>query len=680
MAATKELRPQPGFQEDFLSSSADVVVGGGSAGAGKSYALLLESTRHVLDPNFTGIIFRRTSVELTTPGGLWDTARTVYSSPDVAAEMIDNNHLSRFPSGARIKFSHLQHEKNKFDHHGGQYAFIGFDELTTFSKGQFFYLLTRNRPAAGCRVRPYCRATCNPDADSWVRELLDWWIDPDTGYAIPERSGVIRYFTFENDVLVWVTKEWRDSDGNGPKSFTFIPGSIDDNKELMEADPTYKATLRAKDHVTKERLLKGNWNVTYKGGMFNPTWFRIVPQPPPGIKLVRYWDFAASEQKENTEPDWTVGALCGIHGDTLYIVDIERGQWTPAITEERMKRCAEIDGKNTEVGWEEEHGSSGKFVSSQIVRRVLQGYVVRPDYVTGNKIERAKPWAAMAEHGGVALVAGEWNRTFLAEAGSFPLGKKDQIDAVSGAYKLLTSTKKVWENGVFKFPMDWSVDFVNLDKNTLLLCSQWMQKDRSSAVLMMTWNQEKGVMTVYDEYTTETSRPEEVIPEIVSRLRTHSNGLMRTPKHFDWYGNDAMFGKYGGDMSEVYSRYRVSLIANKMYDERGSIAMIDRLMQRRRLIIHNRCDELYRQMCEWEMGDTGAAQGYAACRALCNVASAIYEQGVARQPRQTPFKPYTTKHTKYQKEMDRLSDRGQFGERVRRQVGIQKRKSTGGFV
>ena len=53
-------------------------------------------------------------------------------------------------------------------------------------------MLSRNRST--CGVTPYVRATCNPDADSWVAKFIEWWIDQDTGYPIPERSGKLRWF------------------------------------------------------------------------------------------------------------------------------------------------------------------------------------------------------------------------------------------------------------------------------------------------------------------------------------------------------------------------------------------------------------------------------------------------------------------------------------------------------
>nr|WP_234841454.1 terminase family protein [Sinorhizobium meliloti] len=73
--------------------------------------------------------------------------------------------------------------------------------MTHFSAKQFWYMVSRNRSMSG--VRPYTRATCNPDADSWVAELIRWWIDQDTGLPIPERAGVLRWFVRSDSPQTW---------------------------------------------------------------------------------------------------------------------------------------------------------------------------------------------------------------------------------------------------------------------------------------------------------------------------------------------------------------------------------------------------------------------------------------------------------------------------------------------
>jgi hypothetical protein len=110
----------------------------------------------------------------------------------------------RWPRAGKIKFSHLQFETTVYDWQGAQIALICFDELTHFTAHQFFYMVSRNRST--CGVRPYIRATCNPDADSWVADFLAWWIDPETGLPIPERAGVLRYYVRVSERIVWADR------------------------------------------------------------------------------------------------------------------------------------------------------------------------------------------------------------------------------------------------------------------------------------------------------------------------------------------------------------------------------------------------------------------------------------------------------------------------------------------
>ena len=143
---------------------------------------LIEGARHTPNPGYRGVVFRRTSPQITAGGGLWDAAGAVY--PAVGATANVSAREWRFPSGGRLAFRHLQHESNIYDWQGAELGFVGFDELTHFTERQFFYLLSRLRTTAG--FRPYCRATTNPDAASWVARWVEWYVDPGTGYAIPE--------------------------------------------------------------------------------------------------------------------------------------------------------------------------------------------------------------------------------------------------------------------------------------------------------------------------------------------------------------------------------------------------------------------------------------------------------------------------------------------------------------
>lgn len=273
-ATVKTIAPQEGYQMEALSSSADIVIGGGAAGSGKTFCLLLDPMRDVNISDFGGVIFRRTTPQITAQGGLWDESKKIY--PYVNAVSNSTQLSWTFPSGSKIKFSHLEHEKNVIAWQGSQIAFIGFDELTHFSKNTFFYLLSRNRST--CGVKPYVRATCNPDPDSWVFELISWWIGDD-GFPIPERQGVVRYFVKDGDSMIWgdSVKEcikkasyfidpMIEKSGIAPenfvKSITFIGGSIYQNKELLKVNPDYLANLAAQNEENRLQLMDGNWKVS----------------------------------------------------------------------------------------------------------------------------------------------------------------------------------------------------------------------------------------------------------------------------------------------------------------------------------------------------------------------------------------------------------------------------------
>jgi predicted phage terminase large subunit-like protein len=426
--------PHPGPQEEYLTTSADIAIYGGAAGGGKSFGLLLECTRHVANPDFGFVVFRRTTPQITNEGALWDTSFEVF--PALGASPRSHDHSWLFPSGCRGRFTHLEHDDTVQDYQGSQIPLIGFDELTHFTEKQFFYMPSRNRST--CGVRPYIRCTTNPDPKSWVRRFIEWWIDKDTGLPIPERSGVIRYFVRQDGKIVWVDGDYRDKDGNAPKSVTFISAKLSDNPTLVRKDPGYRANLASLSRVDRQRLLEGNWNASEDLGMFESSWIKFVDRLPDGIRLVRYWDRAATEVSDkNKDPDWTAGALGGIVDGELYVADMRHFRLDPVGNEREISQTAEVDGPNVDVYLEEEGGSAGKDVVSNYQRNVLKGRTVVGDRPTGDKVVRAKPWCALAERGHVKFLRGSWNQDTLDEVGSFPHAKKDQVDAISGLYKVL---------------------------------------------------------------------------------------------------------------------------------------------------------------------------------------------------------------------------------------------------
>lgn len=437
------IEPQEGPQTQFLQSNADIVFYGGSAGGGKTYALLLECLYDIHNPQFGAVIFRRTTKQVTSEGGLWDTATDLYSPLGAKANQVDLS--QRFPLGAKVTFAHMEHEKNRMDWQGSQIPLIGFDEITHFTWKQFSYMLSRNRSTSGVKSR--MRGTCNPDPDSWVRRFIDWWIDVD-GFAIPERSGVVRYFVIEGDDTIWAgTPEEliNENPKRKPKSFTFIRSSIEDNKILLESDPDYLANLQSLPRVERAQLMDGNWNIRATAGTFFQRGdFEVVDAAPVGGRVVRAWDQAGTEKdtkKKSDDPDWTVGFKMQKAKDgTIYCLGMERFRVDASKVDQRIINTASQDGKGVSIRLAQDPGQAGKS-QARHQTKMLSGYVVKAKTVSGDKQVRAKPFSSQVQAGNVKVVRGDWNEEFFAELESFPEGGHDDIvDAASDAFDELASS------------------------------------------------------------------------------------------------------------------------------------------------------------------------------------------------------------------------------------------------
>ncbi|TIN80715.1 phage terminase large subunit [Mesorhizobium sp.] len=169
------------------------------------------------------------------------------------------------------------------------------------------------------------------------------------------------------------------------------------------------------------------------GGMFQRSDFEVVDAVPAGARRCRAWDFAASKEKPGKQPDWTVGLKMAHHGGIFYIEDVERGRWSPGEVETKLRNIATHDGLEVTIRTPQDPGSAGK-ADAATKTKLLAGYAVKVETVTGDKATRAKPASAQAEAGNVKLMRGRWNETFLDEVCSFPNGQfDDQVDAFADA-------------------------------------------------------------------------------------------------------------------------------------------------------------------------------------------------------------------------------------------------------
>lgn len=249
-------KPFPGPQEIFHQSAAYEVLFGGAKGPGKTESLLREASRQIDNPNYRAVIFRRTYPRL---GEVRDRSFKYYKGMG-ATYSGDDRVLGlpawTWPSGAKIAFSHCQREEDKWNHHGKEWHFMGFDEVAEFTERQYLFLLAQNR-TSDATIRCYVRSTANPGGvgHAWVKRRFIEACTPNK----------IKYFKRVNDEDI-------ECDKNDPASLSrsFIPANVYDNPALLKNDPGYIRRLEALSDVDKRAFLYGDWDVF--AGQFFKMW------------------------------------------------------------------------------------------------------------------------------------------------------------------------------------------------------------------------------------------------------------------------------------------------------------------------------------------------------------------------------------------------------------------------
>ena len=464
-------------QEQALESDADIVIYGGAAGGGKSYGLLLAALRGIHDPEHRGVLFRRTFSQLDEEGALIDEANGLFGR---FGEYNKQEKRWTFESGARISFSHLEHEKHIQDWDGAQLSFAGFDQLEQFTRKMFFHLYGRlRRPAA--KIEPQLWATCNPtDSSHWLYKLIQWWLT-DEGYPDEDRAGKKRWFFRDGDDFKWVDKEARDADGMPPTSIAFIPAKVEDNPYITEKDPKYIQRLNAYGYVEREQKRRGRWGVSQAEGMFKNHDIRIVDpdEVPDGIALVRDWDLADTDDGGDATASVKLGIthevrwccqqsgdekgegeclneskepvdfcpVCGcehIEKETKQVVWIlDATEWwvSGAAKRQKIKRVVWSDTTSVSQGLEQGGGGGGKENAERYADTIFKGYDFHIHPSSAGKEERMDPLVPIAEQGRMMMARAPWNDRLISVLEDFPHKDKDLGDALSGAYHLAASGK-----------------------------------------------------------------------------------------------------------------------------------------------------------------------------------------------------------------------------------------------
>lgn len=237
----------PGPQSMLLECPVEDILFGGARGGGKTYGMLLDWLDHAIEHGryATGVFFRRVYKNLEEViadahrifpgfGGKWEASSGTYIFRSGPA------------SGARLKFRHLFDVTAAQDYQGHAYTWICAEELTQWPTPDAIDMV-RATLRSGYGVRCVFRATANPGGPghNWVKAR----------YISPAPLGF--------KVL---------TDPETGEQRVFIPSLLEDNRILMESDPTYEARLKRTGPPALVRAWRfGDWDIV-AGGYFDDLW------------------------------------------------------------------------------------------------------------------------------------------------------------------------------------------------------------------------------------------------------------------------------------------------------------------------------------------------------------------------------------------------------------------------
>ncbi len=287
--------PHPGKQSEFLACTADNILFGGARGPGKSFALAYKAAfsakvyywtykgekitndqylqfsaagkkcepvveKIAIDfPDYVAILIRRTSPQLER--NLKPETEKLYKL--YGAKWQERHRRYVFPSGAMIYMVHCKDRRALDDYIGGNYHFIGFDEVNQFPQEWIDAISTSNRTSNPLLKPTQVCMTSNPGniGHSWLKKTYVDRCPPTNGETIYSKELDITY------TLKISAPPFFDENG---VSWQFIPALVFENPSLMKNNPEYIRKLKNLKPALKKMWLHGDWGGFV--GMFFDKW------------------------------------------------------------------------------------------------------------------------------------------------------------------------------------------------------------------------------------------------------------------------------------------------------------------------------------------------------------------------------------------------------------------------
>ena len=394
-------------QEKFMIRNThmiDEILFGGGAGGGKSFALVADAYEYLKLPKSNALLFRRTFPELQE--SIINKCLEFY--PLNSYRYNSSDKIMTFINGSRLKFGYLENEQDKFRYQGGEWGYIGFDELTHFSKTQYLYLKSRNRNTKG--YPNVMRGTSNPGGKyhDWVKERF---ID----VAAP------------NEVYVDELNTKR----------MYIPSLLKDNPHLNGEE--YTKSLMHLPDVEREALLNGNWDLSF-GEIFKRSDFKIISteqfESMTTFEVDEFWDLedgygetdlvnymtldvAVTDTKTSDSSAFTMGCI-DTHNNKFVKKSVKKKLLSNDLLEQTLKYARDYEVQFIGV---EDSSISKTFIENleaAIELRNLPYVIIRLKTQGRNKIARIQQYLLSSFNQNKLYFIDEVDEDLISEAINFP--------------------------------------------------------------------------------------------------------------------------------------------------------------------------------------------------------------------------------------------------------------------
>lgn len=411
-------------QVKFLICPSEEILYGGAAGGGKSDALLMAALQYVgteftvendegqLINDYHALILRRSYQDLAKPNAIMDRCRQ-WLRPFIETGEVKWSRDTRtytFPSGATLTFGYLAHDNDLDQYQGSELQFIGFDELTQFTKRQYTYLHSRLRRLKGSKVPIRMRGASNPGG---------------RGHE-------------------WVKQRFVTTDSPCP----FIPSKYTDNIYLDAED--YSNQLDRLDELDKLQLKEGDWDAELNEGLLiNREQLKAAIINPSDFQdWTPVFNIIGIDKASTGEDEFALASLTKFSNGKIVLTGLTgtRSSYPEELTRTFIEQQF-LKYKTYLVNFEREPGSDfhyvGKYWSDELKEIVNKyGIILKQTPDSNSKFNRARPHARAVKQGqlyfssdcDLSLLFNQYIYTHPEPAVMKEFPSPDRLDAVSFAY------------------------------------------------------------------------------------------------------------------------------------------------------------------------------------------------------------------------------------------------------